>query len=146
MEINIEGRLRTMRILWFALLMGIGSLFIVSLLAGDVIVNEPGSALPVVVITAAGALLLVISFVVKRRFLQQSVEKQDLSLVQQGLVVACALCEASALLGLLEHFAFGFREYYWLFLAAAAGTALHFPRREQLLAASPKIPISGASS
>lgn len=146
MELNIEGRLRTMRILWFALLMSIGSLFIVSLLAGEVIVNEPGSALPIVAITAAGALLFVISFLVNRKFLQQSVEKQDLGLVQQGLVIACALCEASALLGLLEHFAFGFREYYWLFLLAAAGTALHYPRRAHLLAASPKIPISGASS
>jgi hypothetical protein len=46
------------------------------------------------------------------------------------------MCEVSALLGLLEHFIIGNREYYLLFLLAAAGTALHFPRRSHLASAS----------
>jgi hypothetical protein len=50
------------------------------------------------------------------------------------------MCEVSALLGLLEHFVVGNREYYLLFLLAAAGTAFHFPRRRQLEAASYKNP------
>jgi hypothetical protein len=36
----------------------------------------------------------------------------------------------SALLGLLERFLTGNRQYYLMFLIAAAGTAFHFPRRE----------------
>jgi hypothetical protein len=147
MEINVEGRLRTMRILWFALLLSIGSLFLLSrLVPPEVASGIAPSSLLIVALTAAGTFLVAISFVVKRKFLQRSVEKQDVGLVQQGLVIACAICEASALLGLLEHFVIGNREYFLLFLAAAAGTVLHFPRREHLLAASPRIPISGASS
>lgn len=137
-----------MRILWFALLMSIGCYFLVSYFAPGV-VNEPGDApsrLLVAAITAAGVVPVVISFVVKRKLLQRSVEKQDIGLVQQGLIIACALCEASALLGLVTHFVIGNREYYLLFLVAAAGIALHFPRREQLLAASPNIPIGGVAS
>jgi len=48
------------------------------------------------------------------------------------------MCEASALLGLLEHFTVGNRVYYFLFLLAAGGIALHFPKRSQLEAASYK--------
>lgn len=149
MEINIEGRLQTMRIVWFALLMSIGSLFLFTRLPVPEIGNEHGSApssLLIAALTAGGTFLAAISFAVKRKFLQQSVEKQDVSLVQQGLVIACAMCEASALLELLEHFVIGNRKYYLLFLVAAGGIVLHFPRREHLLAASPKIPIGGASS
>jgi hypothetical protein len=60
--------------------------------------------------------------------------------VQKGLVIACAMCEASALLGVLERFVIGNRESYLLFLLAAAGTTFHFPRRSQLESASYKTP------
>ena len=46
--------------------------------------------------------MVVISFAVKRRFLAQSVERQELALVQTGLIVALAMCEASALFGLVD--------------------------------------------
>lgn len=147
MEIDIEGRLRTMRILWFALLMSIGSFFLFSRLAPAAESersNEP--SLLIAALLIVGISVVVMSFVVKRKFMQRSVEKQDLTLVQQALIVACAMCEACALVGLVEHFLIGNREYYLLFIVAAFGTALHFPRREQLLVAMPKIQIGGASS
>jgi hypothetical protein len=52
------------------------------------------------------------------------------------LVIACAICEVSALLGLVEFFIVGNREYYLLLVLAAGGIALHFPRRSHLEAAS----------
>jgi hypothetical protein len=91
-------------------------------------------------LTALGTFLVIVSFAVKGKLLERSVEKQDISLVQKGLVIACGMCEVSALLGLLERFVIGNREYYWLFVLAAAGTAFHFPRRRQLEAASYKNP------
>jgi hypothetical protein len=90
----------------------------------------------IVAFIALGTFSVIVSFVVKRKLLERSVEKQDVNLVQKSLVVACAMCEVSALLGLVERLAIGNREYYLLFLMAAAGTASHFPRREHLLAAS----------
>lgn len=141
MEINLNTRHQTLIVLWFALLMSVGMLFIVSLVAAPEIGHEPGnppSSLLIVALTALGTFLVILSFLVKQKFLERSVDKQDINLVQQGLVIASAMCEVSAMLGLLERFLVGNREYYLLFLIAAAGIAAHFPRRSHLEAASYK--------
>jgi NADH:ubiquinone oxidoreductase subunit 2 (subunit N) len=143
MESNLNKRYQTLVTLWFALLMSIGMYFLFSVFVAPARSNEAGnppSSLLIVALTALGTLLVIVSFPVKRKFLERSVEKQDVNLVQKGLVIACAICEVSALLGLLERFIIGNREYYLLFLIAAAGTAFHFPRRSQLEAASYKNP------
>jgi NADH:ubiquinone oxidoreductase subunit 2 (subunit N) len=139
MESNLDKRYQTLVVLWFALLMSIGMYFLFSVLVAATVSNEPRnppSSLLIVAVTALGTFLVIASFAVKRKLLERSVEKQDVSLVQKGLVIACAMCEVSALLGLLEHFVIGNSEYYLLFLLAAAGTAFHFPRRSQLESAS----------
>ena len=139
MEDNLDKRYQTLVVLWFALLMSIGMYFLFSVFVAPMVRNEsrnPTSFLLIVALTALGTFLVIASFAVKRKLLERSVEKQDVSLVQKGLVIACAMCEVSALLGLLEHFIIGNREYYLLFLLAAAGTAFHFPRRSQLESAS----------
>src|SRR6266850_2155723 len=102
--------------------------------------DNPSRSILIVGLTALGTFLVIVSFAVKGKLFERSVERQDVGLVQKGLVIACAMCEVSALLGLLEHFIIGNREYYLLFLLAAAGTAFHFPRRSQLEAASYKDP------
>lgn len=143
MQNNLDKRYQTLIVLWFAQLMSIGMFFIFTVFAAPESGNEPGnppSALLIVALTALGTFLVIVSFAVKGKFLERSVENQDVSLVQKGLVIACAMCELSALLGLLERFVIGNREYYLLFLLAAAGTAFHFPRRSQLEAASYKNP------
>lgn len=139
MEKDLEKLQQKLVVLWFTMLVNIGILFVVSLYLGPHVKPEPEtapSALLIVVITGVGTFAAVVSFAVKRKFLERSVEKQEVSLVQTGLVIACAMCELGALLGLLERFMVGNREYYFLFLIAAAATALHFPRREHLVAAS----------
>jgi NADH:ubiquinone oxidoreductase subunit 2 (subunit N) len=141
MESNLDKRYQTLIVLWFALLMSIGMYFLFSVLVAPGLSNEPRnprSSLLIVALTALGTFLVIVSFAVKRKLLERSVERQDVSLVQKALVIACAMCEVSALLGLLERFVIGNREYYLLFLLAAAGTAFHFPRRSQLESASYK--------
>ena len=141
MEDNLNARYQTLLILWFSLLMSIGIFFLITLFTAPPIANNASNSsnsTPVIVLTAVGAFLVILSFLVKRKLLERSVEKQDVNLVQQALVVACAMCEASALLGLLERFSFRSSASYLLFLLAAAGTALHFPKRGQLEAASYK--------
>jgi len=143
MEDNLNKRYQTLLILWFALLMGIAMYFLFSLFVAPVSSNQPGNpsrSLLIVALTALGTFLVVVSFPVKQRLLERAVEKQDTALVQKALVIACAMCEVSALLGLLEHLVIGNREYYLLFVMAAGGTAFHFPRRGQLEAASYKNP------
>jgi NADH:ubiquinone oxidoreductase subunit 2 (subunit N) len=142
LENNLDKRYQTLIVLWFALLLSVGMYFLFLTFAAPRIQDEPAnrSSLLIVALTALGAFLVIVSFVVKQKLLQRSVEKQDVGLVQKALVIACAMCEVSALLGFVERLVIGNREYYWLFLFAAGGIALHFPRRSQLESASYKKP------
>jgi divalent metal cation (Fe/Co/Zn/Cd) transporter len=133
MEGDFNKRYQTLLVLWFALFMSVVMYFVFSLVVP--LTNGPGNPPnPALVITlmVLGFLLVLLSFVMKSKLLERSVEKQNPAFVQKALVVACALCEASALLGLMERFLIGYRYYYFLFLFSAAGIALHFPRRNQL--------------
>jgi hypothetical protein len=140
MEIDLKQRYQTMLTLWFALLASVGMYFVFLTLAAPPVANEPRTAsgsLLIVVFTAAAMVLVLVSFVVKAKLLAQSVEKRDVLLVQKAMLIACAMCEVSAILGVAARFAFNIgRESFWLLLLAAAGIALHFPRRSQLEAAS----------
>ena len=139
MAIDLDTRYRTMLILWFALLMSVVMLFVMTIVIGPVPFNEdrdaPTSVL-LFVLAAVGTFLVVLSFAVKRKMLQRSVERQEVMLVQQALVLACAMCEVSALFGVVERFMIGSGDHYLLFLVSAVGIALHFPKRDHLLAAS----------
>jgi uncharacterized membrane protein len=139
MQNDLDKRYKTMLTLWFGIAMSIGSLFGLTLFAAPEPPSEPASRSSTVVLfafAAVGTLVVVLSFAVKRKLLQRSVEQQDVMLVQPAMVVACAMCEVSALLGVMERFVIGSREHFLLFLIAAVGIALHFPRRDQLLAAT----------
>lgn len=141
MTTDIDKRYQTLLLLWFALFMSIGLYFVIAWFAGPPMTAEtdtPRRSILIATLTAAGTFLVVISFAVKRKYLERSVERQDVSLVQKGLVLGCALCEVCALLGLLERFLVGNHDYFVLFIIAAIGTAIHFPRREQLTSASYK--------
>lgn len=139
MEIDLNKRYLTMIVLWFALLMSVSMYVVFTLLVTPNINKDLDISLRSLLIfglTALGTFLVVMSFPVKNKLLERSVERQDINLVQKALVFACAMCEASALLGLLEFFIVGNRESYLLPALAAGGIALHFPRRNQLEAAS----------
>ncbi len=141
METDLNKRYQTILTLWAALLLSVGSYLMFLFIAAPPITDAPptrGEWLLVVGLTALGTLLALVSFPVKRRLLERSVENQDVLLVQKAIVTACALCEVAAVLGFIERFLLHRREYYWLFIVAAVGIALHFPRRDQLLAASYK--------
>jgi hypothetical protein len=73
---------------------------------------------------------------VKSRLVERAIHEQKPGGVQAAMIVALAMCEVSALLGLFERFVYANREYLWLFLFAVGGMLLHFPRRGQLEAAN----------
>ena len=93
------------------------------------------------ILIAVGLTTVLISFPIKTMLIAQAVQRQRVQLVQQAYIVALALAEVPALLGLLDFFATGHRHYYVLFLIAALGQLLHFPRREHVVNASSKTPI-----
>jgi F0F1-type ATP synthase membrane subunit c/vacuolar-type H+-ATPase subunit K len=98
-----------------------------------------GANPPIVLAFVALAIAnFVLSFVMKKRSFEQAVEKQEISYVQTGLVLACAFCESISLLGLVLAFAFAYQYFFLWFALGIGGIILHFPRRDDLIAASYK--------
>ncbi|MCA1629333.1 MAG: hypothetical protein LC785_12445 [Acidobacteria bacterium] len=81
-------------------------------------------ALAAIALTAFAA-----SFFVKSMLVARAVATRRPEAVTSGYIVAFALCEACALMGLVAHFTTGAREAIYFFAAAALGFLLHFPRR-----------------
>ena len=135
---KLDARFRVILILWFALLSSVVVYFLVSLVIQRPNVDDGENRTLTFVITVVGTVAVIDSTALRRRFLAKSVDLQRLELVQTGYIVALALCEFAALLGLVDRMVTGNRYYYVLFVIALIGMALHWPRRNHLLAASYK--------
>ena len=132
---QIEQRLRTIRVLWLGIFMGLVMFYVFSLVyerSGEV---ERNSTLTLIFIAAA-LLAIPLSFVIRNILLKQSVEQQRPELVQQAYIIALAINEVGALLGLLAYFSNGDPYYFVPMIIAACGELLHFPRRQHVIDAS----------
>ena len=138
---NVELRIRTMRTLWLALLMSIGLYYALTIFVGRSADAEPNDMLSLILLVV-GLSTILISFLIKSKLLTRAIEQQQVQLVQQAYIVTWAVTEVAALLGLLDFFVTGHRHYYILFFIAVIGMLLHFPRREPVVNASLKTPIS----
>lgn len=127
----IAVRMRTLRTLWLALFVSILLYYGLTLFVGRNEDVTPNNTLSLVLLVIAFSTTL-ISFVIKNKLLARAVEQQQLQVVQQAYIVTWAINEMSALLGLLDFFATGNRYYYVLFLLAAAGQLLHYPKHEHV--------------
>ena len=82
--------------------------------------------------------LLIASFALKKRFLNMAIQSQNVNLVQTAVIVACALCEAISLFGVVLAFAFDY-QYFFIFPAVGIlGMIFHFPKRENIHSATYK--------
>jgi len=138
---KIELRLRTMRTLWIALFISILFYYGITFVVKPSGTTNPNSMLFLILVVVALSMTL-ISFLVKNQLLSRAIDQQRVQLVQQAYIVALAVTEVPALLGLLYFFMTGDRYYPVLFLIAACGQLLHFPRREHVLNASVQKTIS----
>lgn len=142
---NIEQSYRTMTIIWFALLVTqvLWLLFVFirkrELFKFDF--SKPfldgENSILVIVLAVAGITTFLVSFVMRSKLLKQAVDNQNVGLVQRAMIIGCALCEVTALCGLV--LAFTFYQYFFLWFALGIlGIILHFPQRENVIAASYK--------
>ena len=144
-----EMRLRTMRIIWASFFMAVGIYALIAYVtrqsdespAGAPESHGIGSAaggfsVLIIVLFALGLTTVVASFLVKQAFANRAVREQSTAVLQTGFILSVVLCETAALLGLVGLFADGNPASYLLFVVAAAGMVLHFPRREDVVAAS----------
>jgi hypothetical protein len=118
----------------------VGGYYVFTLFSGrsENITPNPTMSL---VLLAIGVLITVVSFPIKNKLLSSAVQQQQVALVQQAYIVTWAVTEVAALLGMLDFYLTGHRHYYLLFIVAACGQLLHFPRREHVINASFKSPI-----
>ena len=135
--INIDARHRTMLVVWFAILMSVGIMFVLTLVIQRPAADPDDNTL-LWVFAAASIFPFLLSFVIKRKLLAQSVGEQQPALVQTAMIVAVALCESVGLFGLMVYFTTATPYYYVFFIVSVIGILLHMPRRDQLLAASYK--------
>lgn len=90
----------------------------------------------VIVFIIASIPIVHISLVLKKKYLRQSVERQNVGLVQTAMIVGCAMSEVISMFGLFLAFAYDY-QYFFLFSAAGIATTLrHFPRRSYMHEAS----------
>ena len=129
-----------MRTLWIAMFLSVGLYYMFTVFQGRSEDIKPNNNLSLMLV-GVGLLTTLISFPVKNRLLTRAVEQQQVQLVQQGYIVAWAIAEVAALLGMLDFFLNGNRYYSILFIIAACGQLLHFPRREPVINASFRSPM-----
>ena len=139
---NAEAVYKTNVIIWAAILMSqfmfIFVLFMIKREMFNFNFSAPllGENAVLILILAFMALsCVIISFVLKRKYYAQSAVKQNLEMVQNGLITALALCEAASLFGMV----LAILDYQYFFAFFALGilaTLAHFPKRDDFYAAS----------
>lgn len=142
---DLVAQYKTLLILWAALLAS-QVMFLVMLffVKGELFNFDPSkpiagtSGAMVLGFAVAAATCFGFSFAFKKRFFERAVEEQRPELVQSGLIIACALCEASTLFGLALAFAFEYQYFFLWFALGIVGILLHFPKQGDLLAAGYK--------
>ena len=132
-RVSIEARYRILLILWFAILNSVAFVFALTLFIQRPAAAEANSVLALT-LAGVGILTAIISFVVKKKLLEQAAEKQQPAQVQSAYIIAFALSEVAGLLGLLMYMITAERYYYLMFIVSAVCMLAHFPRREHLVA------------
>ncbi|MBV8858586.1 MAG: hypothetical protein JOZ02_16755 [Acidobacteria bacterium] len=138
-DLGPNFRLRVMRILWGAFLITVGLFVLVTRLvrpgAGTGAVMGGGNTTVLYALAALALSMVAASFVLKSALYKRAAERQQPDILQAGFILALALCESAALLGLVGLFITWNDYFYLLFALGALGELLHFPRREQVMAA-----------
>ena len=142
---NVEGQYKTLSVIWLALLVSQLMFLVVLFFAKREIYNQDFSKpllgenpLITIIFLALALSTVLMSFVLRKKFLSQAIIEQKPALVQTAMIVGCALCEAATLFGLVLAFAFNYQYFFLWFALGILGVILHFPYRENLIAASYK--------
>lgn len=142
---NVEQHYRTILIIWFALLNSQLLLLILLYFTKSEVfkfdfskslLGENAGMVIVFAVLAISTFLL--SFILRKRFISQAINEQKTELVQTALIIACALCESISLFGFVLAMALNYQYFFVWFALGILGIVLHFPRRDDLIAASYK--------
>jgi hypothetical protein len=132
-QAKAAARHRGLLVIWGAQFFALAVFILITRLVE--IAPSAGDVLLVQLFYAAGGATFALSFVVKHLMLRRAVVTRRPDAATTAYVLAFALCELTALLGLVNYFISGV-PIVLLFALAAVGLLLHFPRRAHLEAAA----------
>lgn len=133
-EAKVEARYRVFLILWIAIFVSMALLFTLAFIVTNV--NPAPNPAMTFAFLGVAVTVVVVSVFVKQRAVNRAIDKRDVLALQSGYITSFALCEAAALLGLLDHFVTGSSYYYFSFALGALGMLLHFPKKDHVRAAT----------
>lgn len=142
---NPEQFYRTMVIIWFALFVSQFLFLLVIFFVKPELFrfdfSQPllGKNAPIIIIFALAAFFnIAISFFLKKKYLNQAVAEQNVHFVQTAMIVGCAMCELVSLFGLMLALVADYQYFFLWFILGIGATIFHFPRRDNVFAASYK--------
>jgi hypothetical protein len=126
-----EARRRGLLLIWAAQLMSLALLFFLTYVVRPE-ASADGNHTLAWALGAIGFTTFLVSFLVKRKLLNQAAAARRLDLGTTAYVLAFAMCELTALLGFVAYLITGLSYALHSFVIAAAGMLLHFPARGAL--------------
>ncbi len=143
---NIEQIYRTLALIWFALFVSQFLFLVVIFFVKPALFRFdfsqpflPGQfSIIVIVFLLVGITNIAISFFLRKKYLDQAVAEQNIYFVQTALIAGCALCESVSLFGMMLAFVADYKYFFLWFILGIGATIFHFPRRDNLIAASYK--------
>ena len=140
---SVEAKYRATALVWFALLVSQLLFLVVLFFAKPEIYRldfsrPPLGEQPAIVLALAvlGILTFLVSFVLKRKFINQAISERKTALLQTATIIGCALCEATTLFGFVLAFVANYQYFFLWFALGILGIILHFPKRDNFIAAS----------
>ncbi|NNE98584.1 MAG: hypothetical protein HKN25_06155 [Pyrinomonadaceae bacterium] len=94
------------------------------------------NSLIIIIFAVFAVINIAASFILRKKFLNEAVEKQNIFLVQTALVVGCALCEAVTLFGFMLAFVAEYQYFFLWMILGALGMLFHFPLKKHLINAN----------
>ncbi|MEZ5346499.1 MAG: hypothetical protein R2681_13195 [Pyrinomonadaceae bacterium] len=142
-KVPAEAVYNNLAMIWLALFTS-QFIFIVVLFFAEPSVFEFDFTKPVIdqnaviigIFAVVGIINLILSFALKKKFLDQAIEQQNVSFVQTALIVGCALCESVSLFGVMLAFIAEYQYFFVWFAVGILGMLFHFPKRDNVMAAS----------
>lgn len=144
-KINVEQMYRGLLMIWFALIITQLLFLLVAYFVKPNLFkfefDQPflgeNTVIVLVFILVAFANIAV-SFFLKKKYTAQAIAEQNVSYVQTAMITGCALCEAVSIFGLMLAFAADYQYFFLWSILGIAATLFHFPRRDDLIAATYK--------
>jgi len=134
-EARVEARFRVFLILWAAILVSVGALATVGVMLGGK--GSPNPTLSYALV-GIGAMMIGISFVLKKNLVRQAVDNNDIAALQTAHILTLALCESAALFGLVNYLSTASPISWLLFGMSAVGVVMNFPSKDQIRSVSYK--------